>query len=400
MDTSNIRKIREFFSNQRANKYPIVNPLMVSQEEYNKELYIRVLCMLIVYSESPAKEQTMFIQRLASGMRLKGTIEEYIRKALDISQEDIEEFIMNFQDTDLKYVFCVDAMISIAVTDKLIDEQVQLLAEIIEMLAINKSELNYLSLIAKSILEQSSNTYKEAIRIKPDNIHNDLFVYYIKDFATGLLVDDNNKKYYYSKNKELLEIDQMVFDDDEIVFENLTLSLKYVLSFKTNRMVRFINCHFSETGYYINFETCGTVEFINCSFENMSNRAACFTSANYINVENCKFKNCGFTGEGDNAGGTFDIKGNIKEISITGSTFNGCYVRSTRYRYNYGVSGAVLSGNGISIQSLKVSDCNFIGCYCVNNGNYLLALIYRLDSKERIIENNKATGELQQILLD
>ena len=128
-----IDKIRKYFEEHKAERYPFENALLSEKDEYVKSLYFRMLCTLVRYTGEPSEMQVLYIRRLISGARAESDFQDYMKMALDLDTEDIDEFISVFKEDDLKYYFCIDGAILLSVI-KGADKNYALLAELIEML--------------------------------------------------------------------------------------------------------------------------------------------------------------------------------------------------------------------------------------------------------------------------
>ena len=77
----------------KANLYAIENPDLVVLDEFNKNLYIKLLCTVVEYENNPSDMQVLYLKRIIKGIGLQEPIENYMRKAMEVSDDDIKEFI-------------------------------------------------------------------------------------------------------------------------------------------------------------------------------------------------------------------------------------------------------------------------------------------------------------------
>ena len=396
-----LNKIRVFYQKNKAEHFPIENDRLKKLDEYNKELYIKVLCSIALYAEEISEMQTMFLQRLIAGCDCKEKIEDYMRKALDIKIEDFDEFIEQYKDNELKYRFCIDGIILVGIHTPSQDKQLEFLSEIIELLKVSPDEMVYLGKVARAIIEESSELFNKAQENKIEQIKNELFFDYIKTFYVGLYRDEYNEKYYYASKLSYLEIIPEDCNKTNIVtFENLIISMDQNWSFEGNEKVIFKNCHIEgNNDYYFKFNMTGRVEFQGCRLEGFKNRVAYLDSVNCLVIINSIFNGNGYTCDGDERGGLFKIDGQeLKQVCFIESQFLNCYIAARTYRYNYGVTGVIIDANYKRVELLEVKGCKFVGCQCQNNGNYTEMLISGIYATNSMIEENEYIGVLQRLV--
>lgn len=182
------------------------------------------------------------------------------------------------------------------------------------------------------------------------------------------------------------------------------------MKFSSCKEVTFINCKFhSPTGKIIKFTSAGSVKFEQCEFRDFSYRVMIFENVTKSEITGCAFENCGWTCDGDKKGGVLSLsnsEGGSKFV-FCNNTVHGCYIKAKTYRYNYGVTGMiyVTHGNsGIIIGSPQRTTCTienneFIGCECINNGNYKSAIIAGICKTDRHLTSsgNRCTGGVTRL---
>ena len=104
----NIEGIRRMMSDLRNEKYAIVNPDLVSLDEYMKILYLKVLCTVVQLGDEPTEMQVLFLKRIVAGIGVEDPAEEYMRRALEISDTDMQEFLTGMKENRAKYYFALD----------------------------------------------------------------------------------------------------------------------------------------------------------------------------------------------------------------------------------------------------------------------------------------------------
>ena len=160
----NIDGIRNMLKDLKSEKYAIVNPELIALDEYVKGLYLKVLCTVIQYENDPSEMQILYLRRIVNGISIDDTSEECMRKALEISTEDMQEFLSIMGKLNCKYYFAVDGII-LSSLGRENTPSYDYLAEILELLEINKADLEFICMITKSILQQDSYFYNQAKKL-------------------------------------------------------------------------------------------------------------------------------------------------------------------------------------------------------------------------------------------
>ena len=291
----NIKAIREKITELKDQKYAFNVPYLKEQEEYVKNLYIKILCSTIELEDEPTEHQILIIKRIFNGIILDGNIEEYMRKALDLSENDIQEFLSYAGETELKYFFALDALL-LTVIGNGKEETYQFIAEIFELLGLKKSDLEYIVLVAKAILLQQSEYYTAAIELKNEDFDSIDFSPYIKNFYTGAILDTKKIAHYVAVDRALskdIHIENY-YCREKVVFENLEITLSFDLHFEGCEDVIFENCKFVGGAYTIYFEGCKNIKITNSIFADFKSYTLCENECGIINIDNCEFENCMF----------------------------------------------------------------------------------------------------------
>lgn len=395
-----IDKIRAFYRKNKAQHYPIENDKLQELDEYNKSLYIKVLCSIASYAEEVSELQTMFLQRLIAGCACEGKLEDYMKKALDIKIEDYNEFIEQYKNNELKYRFCVDGMILVGVSTTSGEKQLDLLCEIIELLKVSTDEINYLSQVAGAIIEQSSELFNKAQENKVEQIKNELFFGYIKNFYVGLYVDEYNEKHYYASELSCLDIDiEGPITTNTVIFENLIISIDKYWCFEGNEKVVFKNCHITGNEHNFNFKFVGKVKFEGCRLDGFQNRVAYVNQVNNIYITNSIFDKCGYSYKGYAYGGLFSITGGkTDKVSLVENQFLNCYIKSEETWGGREATGVIIDANSDYVVHLEVKKCKFIGCQCKNYTYGEALLISRIHVGNQLIEENEYIGGVQDLM--
>ena len=66
-------------------------------DEYVRNLYIKMLCTVVQYDNIPEESQQCYLERIVRGFGADGTLEEYMRQALELSETDVREFFFLYE---------------------------------------------------------------------------------------------------------------------------------------------------------------------------------------------------------------------------------------------------------------------------------------------------------------
>lgn len=394
-----IDKIRKYFEGKKAELYPLKNAMLAEKEEYIKSLYLRMLCALIRYTGEPSAMQVLYVRRLMAGINAEAAFEDYMKMALDLNTTDVDEFIAAYKQDTLKHYFCIDAIILLSVAENA-EKNYELLAELVEMLSINREQLKYLAAAAKAIVMQSTEMVDEARKFLPDSLADLSLLNYIESFYAGKIVDTYEKCHIYSFDKKFVDLSKYEsFNGKQVIIENIAASLLHDIGFNGCAEVIIRNCKFYDSKCRFNFNRVGKVTIENCEIANFSNRVACFDNVNNIIVNGNRFVNCGYTDSDYANGGVFFTNGAnpINNVILENNELLNCYV-ATKSKSRECWAKTIFMYLNILTNNIKVKDNSFIGCECRDNSNYIEAYIqlYRgyIRMKE---ENNLCTGSVTKI---
>lgn len=396
----NIDNIRKYFQAHGAERYPFENALLAEKEEYVKSLYFRMLCALVRYTGDPSEMQVLYIRRLIAGSRCEGGFEDYMKMALELGADDVDAFISVFKEDDLKYYFCLDGAILLAVM-KEADKNYALLAELVDLLEILRNELEYLTKVAKAAILQSSELFDEARECATDTIEKLPMYQYVCGFYCGAIVNTPTEIHIYSSDKSLVNLSKYgTFNAGKVTIENITADLEENIVFYGCEEVVIKNCKLLGDRCRFEFTNTGKVVLENCSVDNFSNRFMHLKGCNELVVVHNHFLNCGYTEDADIRGGVIYDCDKLETIILENNTLQNCYIARETLRSNWGCTGIFISSitdlYSRPMQLLKVVGNRFIGCQCKNNGNYTEAYI-SARARNVVNENNLCSGAVTRI---
>lgn len=394
--------IKQMLDALKSEKYALCNSELVMLDEYIKNLYVKLLCTVVQYNDDPEEGQMAYLKRVISGIEIDDSLEVCMRKALEISETDVQEFLSIVEKEKYKYYFILDGIVLLTL-GKRNEESYEYFAELIELLGINKMDLNYICAVAKAVLEQSSLQFDNAAEWLNERVENLDFTPYIRNFYAGTIINSESEKHYFASDKEISRnITYLTnYSERRVVFENVIIEVNDDWKFNGCEEIIFSNCTLLGTNKSLRFDRVGSVKFSNCKVENFSNGVAFLDSINKLEVSFSRFINCGRTGSGDFRGGMFVIDGDnqSEEVIIESSEFHNCYIAADTYRYNYGVTGVVLVFESQCSKKIKIVNNKFTGCECKNNEYYTAAYISHPWREYEDIEEsgNTYTGDLQRL---
>lgn len=145
----NIEDMRDYGNGE----YALPNKDLKLAGDYLQGLYVKILSTIAQRAKCPSDAQIMFLRRIVWGFDKEGVLEEYTRRALYLSDDDIQDFVLNLHDSKLKYYFALDGMILATLSDTK-NESIAYLCDLIRLLDISEHNLKYITLIAKAALLQ------------------------------------------------------------------------------------------------------------------------------------------------------------------------------------------------------------------------------------------------------
>ena len=360
--TKSVEEIRDYLRTQKIKLYPIENDLLEGKDEYIKSLYLRMLCVLMRYGGEPSDMQVNYVSRIIAGIKAEDVFQTYMKKALDINSSYVEEFINVCKEDELKYYFCIDSCVLLVIVDSE-NKQFELLAELLEVLGITKSELEYLAKVAKAYITHNSEFFEEAKSVVPVSLRDLSVQYYVKEFYTGTIVDCLEKLHIYSYDKAEIDLKQYLpIRAKHVVLENVAISLTQDVILKNCESVIVKDSTIKINSYLLEFESVYNVVFNDSVFENGSQYPISFNSCCELAIRDTLLRN--FTSR------TIRLE-NVTQINFNDCTFERCDFHYDRSYTDWASFGCVIyssypSGNGITY----LSGCNFLHCGGHNRSSY------------------------------
>ena len=365
--TGNVDDIRKWMKELQSERYAIENAAL-QDLEYVKHLYQTVLCTVVQYHNEQTEGQMLLLKRIISGMGVEENVTEYMRKALEINETQMQEFRSMIGDGDTKYYFAIDALLLAALGSGEKDTY-EYLAELLELLDISKRDLECLCTVAKAIVMQDSAVYDEAKELMSEDIEELDFSAYVRSFYTGIIVDSEKLVYYHAvdkNNSDVIELEDS-FTAEIVVFSNLNINCASDIWFQGCTRVCFSNCTITgaSEGSFV-FEGCESVEIRSCKFRDFNKPALQEMCVGGLLIDGCLFSNCmakfSDTEDWKARGGVIHLSdsldNNIRGINrIVNSSFEECGIQQRNYVWSYAI---------LSNCDCEVINCSFRNCwgYC------------------------------------
>ncbi len=361
----NIEGIRGVLSDLRDDKYAIENPDTFALDDYSKTLYLKVLCSLVQFHNEPTEMQILVLKRIVKGIGVEERAEEYMRRALEISATDMQDFLSFIGKDKVKYYFALEGILLVSIGQGE-EEGYQYLAEILELLDINKDDLEHICRVASAVLQQQSSIYDEAKALINERVKAIDYAPYIKNFYCGTISDCNEiVRYSVPDRKYSGDVAfRTEYTEKKVVFENLNIRIEKKWKFTACMEVVFENCDFSGAKFPIVFQECKTVYFYKCRFHDFSSPVIVQERTIETIIEECEFENCLsklLSFPSDAVGGVLKTNDNSGDGSTkivkTGFRNCGVIVIIEDFNFKYAYASAIISN-----RHCEVSGCSFDCC--------------------------------------
>ena len=347
-----VERIRTFFRKVQPQNHPIKNHPVAKCDEYVKGLYFDMLCVMAMYENDDTENQNRFIQRLMAGSGDTLSITDHIKRAMEITTDKVNELIVQVKNNSLTEILFIDSLIISCANGLPNRKQTEFLAELGDMLGLNKASIEFCSELAVGILEQDFDKIQECAGryINVEHITSSADCYIKSVVERSFLVNedislDPKTIHYYSNTRTdtpIFKGEKDLKKYDSVVAENIT--------FKSR----------------VNFTSIPKVRLVSCVFKNNSDGALYFKGVEKVEIENCIFSDLSYVFSFDSTGIRFTIKNsefnecrNSKRSAIFYS--NGAIIKfeSCRFKNNSSASdyGIVSYNNDIT-----ANNCEFYNC--------------------------------------
>lgn len=401
----------------KSEKYALRNPVTACQEEYVKSLYLKMLCTVVQYENTPTEMQMLYLKRILKGIQTGETTEDCMRKALEIESSDMREFINAMQYNKTKCFFALEGLL-LAGMGNHSRGNYEYLAELIGLLDISQSKLECLCQVAKSVLQQQTAAFDNAKTLMGRKMKKLDFLPYMREYYVGAVVDLDTRKHYYAPDLEASREMELPseYRNCDVSFENLAIDMtKGRWLFDHCGEVRFQNCQIEGGKYVIMMSRVKRVVIVNCVFRHFTDRVLEMEQGEELEIVGSEFLSCGCTMEEissyDVGGGVLYINNSLlnhvdlRSVLLKDNVFRKCYVASKNIGYveRMGIIASYYDGYTTTKKVAKLSLIRneFSECGCHNlvsaSCNTGITMLYNLQGEEEIIEGNIGMEDIRKL---
>lgn len=137
-----------------AKQYPIKNATIKSMPDFDKKKLINSLAYLLSLEQSNFYSRLLYINRLAFGVGLDFNSEDIYKNGLEFEINDIYNLCIEFEK--YKHTYLVEAFITANIAKDSSLNMLNLIADISNIMKIDKEELRVIATVAKSVLQNNS----------------------------------------------------------------------------------------------------------------------------------------------------------------------------------------------------------------------------------------------------
>lgn len=383
-----ISRFQEYLARTGGERHPITGHMMAETSDYQKNLYLKCLCMMSQFGDMISQEQIFLLQRLLAGIGGSEPLEVYMRQGLEADEATFAELVESALDAPMKRQFFFDVMLVNQITPPT-SEAMVFLGALAEGLSIQKDELIYTAKICKALLEQEHDFTDVTT---PKSMEFLSFFAYFKSCEVGITYQEKRNTIRYFSEKTSYSIDPDIVDNDKLRIDNAIISLHDHRFFKGCAEITFVDCEFTPGPRFlfgltsVKFVDCKKISFINCRFSEFSCDICSFERCNQREFIGCTFHNCMHTYNSGNS----DWKAESQlfaqydcptPLKLDHCIFNNCGGKNQAPYYR-----SCIIGGG---ETCIVSNCTFMDCWhysgdCIDPDDKYRTLF----SKSTINDNN------------
>ncbi|MBV6512571.1 MAG: TerB family tellurite resistance protein [Ignavibacteriales bacterium] len=323
----NIDKARAYFKEKKNEVYKLTRHPLTKESEYLKELYVALLCSVAAYDGKLAEGETNYIKRVMLGMELNSEFAKVVKMGLEIDQKMIDEFIKAFSGNDYSHCFLADSLVVAASDGVLHDKEIELVAEISELLLIVKEDVDKISKLISVVFLRKIELINKFLESNKFDLN---FDYLIKSFVPNFV----NPETFETITGDVLYENDKIFLKKHIRFDNAKISIKdnVALKFEGLETVEFINCEIEGGENNPIFVTnTGNVKIQQSKFSNFSTKVMIFDTITSLIVKDSHFENCGYKFYSSwknihKSGGIFLLTNTT--FTMENCVFHECYIRN------------------------------------------------------------------------
>ena len=218
-----VEAVRRFFADSKPENHPIKEHPVSMQEEYVRDLYLEMLCVMAQYESSNTENAFTLIKRIMATCKETQPLEEYIKRSMEITPERAAECVRQCKDNGLREIIMVDSMLLSCANGEPNAKQVAFLTEFGDMLGLGKTMMERMARFAFLTLTQTYTSFQ-----------------YDRAFYDGKVTDSKSKVHYLGVSEDSLYKAGGVLEvsnKETVIFENMVYSVKHAV---------FQNCVFKK----------------------------------------------------------------------------------------------------------------------------------------------------------
>lgn len=181
--SANIGNVVRDLDKIKPELYPFTGHPLKMEEEYNKNLYISLLFSIAAYDGDIANSESNYIRRIFLGAKAKEDFDNLVKQGVEITHERMNEFIRAFSEKELAKNFIVDAIILACCDGDVKEKELEIIAELSEVLKIKKPHIEQIARLAAVILEQDIDEFVGLKKTLVKTVEIKNFAYYLSDFV-------------------------------------------------------------------------------------------------------------------------------------------------------------------------------------------------------------------------
>lgn len=397
-----VEAVRRFFADSKSANHPITDHPVSKQEEYVRDLYLEMLCVMAQYESSNTENAFTLIKRIMAACKETQPLEEYIKRSMELTPERAAEFVRQCKDNGLGEIFMVDSMLLSCANGEPNAKQVAFITEFGDMLGFDREQMKDMSSFTLAILAQDSEGYQKLLRDENAIVQESL-VGYAKEFVIGIIVHSNLKMYYYSPKLQSFtwsKDESTSFNNlDEVRFENLSIS-RNSISFQSVKSLEIIGCTFHKSTLILRAIDKTVID--KCDFNWIGHESDTYDGSDYkkyyfhrairtylsnakVTITRTKFDGFrlhGYRDKYDHSYGAVyydDYENGNSTIVFDHCEFSNIH----NTRSNDSVNYAIFAYKG-GKHSVTVTNCHFSNCDHTNHGRRLFKCIAHEENNTRV----------------
>ena len=257
--STKVESVRRFFADSKPENHPIKEHPVSKQEEYVRDLYLEMLCVVAQYESSNTENAFTLIKRIMAACEETQPLQEYIKRSMELTPERAAEFVRQCKDNGLREIFMVDSMLLSCANGEPNAKQVAFVTEFGDMLGVGKTMMERMARFAFLTLTQTYTSFQ-----------------YDRAFDDGKVTDSKTKVHYLSVSEDSLYNSGGVLEvsnKETVIFENMVFEGVEICLNSVKHAV-FQNCVFKKYN----------------SYENVHDNAISGENVEQLTVTDCRFE--------------------------------------------------------------------------------------------------------------